>query len=218
MTSRRATLAAGAALAAWALLASPASAHIQVRPTEAAPLDPTLWTVLVPNERAQATTRVELAIPEGVAPFSYADLPGWRRELTFNKDRSVRSIVWEGRLAGEGLAQFQFLATTPEQQGEIAWKALQTYENGQVVRWIGAPDSEEPASYTTVSADVPPQNAGGEGAGPPAGVSADPAGALEGTEAADDDSNTLPLVISIAAAVTAVAALAIAIAGRRRKA
>ena len=41
--------AAVAAAAGLALVAAPAGAHVQVRPAEAAPGDPVLWTVLVPN-------------------------------------------------------------------------------------------------------------------------------------------------------------------------
>jgi uncharacterized protein YcnI len=34
---------------------------------------------------------------------------------------------------------------------EIAFKAYQTYQDGSVVEWIGAPDSEKPTSVTTVN-------------------------------------------------------------------
>jgi uncharacterized protein YcnI len=138
--------AAAAAVAALALSAAAAAAHTQVRPGEAAPLDPTLWTVLVPNEREQATTRIELQVPKGVVPFSFEDTSGWRRTLTYAPDKSIAKIVWRGRLTAQGLALFTFLATTPDREGRLAWKALQTYADGQVVSWIGAPAPSTPAT------------------------------------------------------------------------
>jgi hypothetical protein len=35
---------------------------------------------------------------------------------------------------------------------KLTFKALQTYSNGEVVRWIGAPDANEPAPQVTVTA------------------------------------------------------------------
>jgi uncharacterized protein YcnI len=205
----RVALALGAASALAAMLAAPpASGHVQVRPTEAAPLDPTLWTVLVPNERQESTRRVELAVPKDVYPFSYEATPGWKRSLKLAGDGTVRSIVWEGRLASDGLAVFTFLATTPEREGEIAWKALQEYEGGKVVRWIGVPDSEEPASYTTIGSDVPPQNAGGEGAGGTREHGGSEAAAGAANQDGDgDDGGDLAIVVAVVALALATIAL-----------
>ena len=164
MSARRllAGLAAAAALLAGA---APASAHIQVRPAQAAPADPVLWTVLVPSEQPAGTREVELAIPRGVIPFSFEDTPGWTRAETKNPDGSLRSVRWRGRTRSDGLATFRFLASTPDAEGPIEWKAIQTYRDGEVVRWIGAQDSENPASVTTITRDAPRENAGGESSG-----------------------------------------------------
>ena len=151
------------AVAAVAPHASPAGAHIQVRPAQAAPGDPVLWTVLVPSEQQAGTRQVELAVPADVLPFSYEEVAGWKRTLRMNGDGSVRSIVWRGRTSSDGLATFRFLASTPERDGQLAWKAIQTYRDGEIVRWIGSPASETPASVTRVSSAVARENAGGEG-------------------------------------------------------
>lgn len=211
--ARALRLLVSATVAAFALLivAAPAGAHVQVRPAEAAPLDPTLWTVLVPNERSASTTKVELQVPEGVFPFSYVDLPDWKRTLTLNKDKTVNTIVWEGSLAEDGLAEFQFLATTPEQEGEIAWKALQTYDDGTVARWIGDEDSEEPASVTTVSASVPPQNAGGEGNETESASPAEEPAETTMETADDSGGDDLTKVLAVLALVLAVAALGLSL-------
>jgi uncharacterized protein YcnI len=164
MSARRllAGLAAAAALLAGA---APASAHIQVRPAQAAPADPVLWTVLVPSEQPAGTREVELAIPRGVIPFSFEDTSGWTRSETKNPDGSLRSIRWRGRTRSDGLATFRFLASTPDAEGPIEWKAIQTYRDGEVVRWIGAQDSDNPASTTTITRDAARENAGGESSG-----------------------------------------------------
>jgi uncharacterized protein YcnI len=208
-------------VAAAAVLAMPAAAgaHIQVRPTEAAPLDPVLWTVLVPNEGDEETRGIELQVPEGVIPFSFNDQRGWKRTLKLNPDQSIERIVWEGRLASDGLAELSFLATTPEREGKIAWKALQIYQGNRVVRWIGDEGTDEPASFTTISADTPRQNAGGEGAEtaeqPSAAAddeTAPPAAATTATTG-DDGTDTAPIVL--AAAALAIALLALLLALRR---
>ena len=41
----------------------------------------------------------------------------------------------------------------PNQAGKaLTFKALQTYSSGEVVRWIGPPDAEEPAPQVTLTA------------------------------------------------------------------
>lgn len=186
-----------------ALAAAPAGAHVQVRPAEAAPGDPVLWTVLVPNERDVATTRVELAIPAGVLPFAYEPLPGWTRRVTKNPDQSTRSVVWTGRLEPEEVLATQFLATTPDAEGPVSWKAIQTYADGQKVRWIGGPDTEEPAAVTEITASAPRENAGGEADA----AEATPADAASQDEEGGDGVAIGALVVAVLALVVSGAAL-----------
>jgi uncharacterized protein YcnI len=161
--TRRLLSALGILALAALTLAGPALAHVQVRPTLVAPGDPVLFEVIVPGERDEPTVEVTLQVPPDVIPFSFEDAPGWERTLNEGSDGSIETITWRGELAPDGFARFSFLASTPEKEGEIVWKALQTYEGGEVVRWIGAADSDNPAAVTKVSNDAPRQNAGGEG-------------------------------------------------------
>ena len=94
------------------------------------------------------TTEVALQIPKGVLPFSYEDQPGWRRTVENAADGSVGVVRWRGRLASDGFVRFAFLAGTPEQEGELVWKAVQRYDDGEEAAWIGAPDSDNPAPVT----------------------------------------------------------------------
>jgi uncharacterized protein YcnI len=205
---RRAQLAAALAVAALALLIpATASAHIQVRPANAAPLDPTLWTVLVPSERDAGTVEVKLKIPPGVVPFSFEDRPGWKRTIQKTRDGGIDTVTWTGRTAPDGLAEFQFLATPDDRERTIEWKALQTYSDGKTVSWIGPPGSENPASTTVVSKDTPPQNAGGEG-----GAAGPTSNATETADSDDSgDSNTLPTILAGLAFLVAIVALGVAL-------
>jgi uncharacterized protein YcnI len=205
---------------AWAAAVAPAQAHIQVTPAAAAPGDPVQFELLVPGEREARTTEVSLQIPKGVLPFSFEDRPGWRRTLETAADGSVGVVRWRGRLASDGFVRFAFLAATPEQEGELAWKAVQRYDDGEEAAWIGPPDSDNPAAVTTISADAPRQNAGGEGAGASAPAAATDAAtpAAPGPAPAADDTGdgegTLGIVLGAGGLLLGAAALAVAL--RRR--
>jgi uncharacterized protein YcnI len=211
---RRALIVAGLLAAA---LAAPAGAHVQVRPALAAPGDPVLFQVIVPGERDAKTVEVTLQIPEDVLPFSWEATPGWARTIKEAPDGTVDTVTWRGELAEDGFARFSFLASTPEQEGEIAWKSLQTYDDGTIVRWIGAPDSDNPAAVTRISAGAPRENAGGEGGAaesPQPGATAAPTAAA--ATAPTDDDSPLPLILGLVAVVLAAAALAVALRGGTR--
>lgn len=208
------------ALTAAAALVAPAaaSAHIQVRPAEVAPGDPVLWTVIAPSEQEAGVRQVELQVPEGVLPFSYEDAPGWKRTVKTASDGTPESIVWRGSTAGDGMATFRFLASAPEEEGTIAWKALQTYKDGEIARWIGDEGTDSPASFTTVSADAPRENAGGEGAAK-AAASDDRGGTLASPNLAEvggEDEHTDWFARGLAIAALVVAFAGLALLSRRR--
>jgi uncharacterized protein YcnI len=199
---------------------APAQGHVQVNPTTAAPGDPVRFEFLVPNERSASTVRVSLKIPKDVLPFSFNDPPGWRRSLKKASDGSIDVVRWRGRLSSDGFTEFAFLASTPEREGSLVWKAIQDYTDGREVAWIGPPDSEEPAPVTRVIAGAPRQNAGGEGtAGATGGSDAGGTAAAAPTSGTADDDNRDWLAVALGASglVLGAAALLLVLAGRRRK-
>ncbi len=216
MTSARRRFVAAAALVTAAVTAVPAFAHVQVSPQLVAPADPVVFTLLVPNERDVPTVAVELQIPDGVLPFAFEETPGWERSERLAADQSLDVVEWTGSLPPGGFVRFSFLASTPDAPGEISWPAVQTYADGEKARWIGPPDSEEPAAVTRVSADAPRQNAGGEGNGSssPPGETA-PAAVTEASAQAgsSDDGAGWPGWIAIVSLVLAAVALAVALRG-----
>jgi hypothetical protein len=50
------------------------------------------------------------------------------------------------------------IARTPVTQGDVKWPALQRYADGHTVRWIGPPESDEPAPVVRVGEDVTPRD------------------------------------------------------------
>jgi uncharacterized protein YcnI len=198
------------ALVAAGAFPAAAQAHIQVTPSTVAPGDAAKFTVLVPGERDSETVKVELQMPRGLLPFSYEDPAGWKRSLVKAGDGSVERVVWTGSAPSDGFTEFSFLAGTPDTPGELQFKALQTYADGTVVRWIGAPDSDNPAAVVKVDASAAKQNAGGEG--PEGAAPAATATAALAAASSAGGSDTLALILGAAGLVLGLIALLVALA------
>jgi uncharacterized protein len=161
-----------AALLALALLApAAADAHVTVQPNEAPEGAYTVLDVRVPNESdTENTTKVAVQFPEGFGDVSYQAIPGWKVEVIHQKlkvpiqtddgpvTEGVKEVIFSGGELTPG--QFQDFPLSVQIPGkaaeELTYKAVQTYEN-EVVRWIGAPESEHPAPQVLV---LPPKEPG----------------------------------------------------------
>lgn len=215
-----------AALAALLVLAPVAGAHVTLQPEEVPAGGFTRLDVRVPNERDGAdTTKVEVQFPPGFLFVSTEPVPGWEAEIKMRKlDKPVEqfgekiteevdtiSFTGDGRTGAIGPGEFQDFGLSlgvPDKAGKaLTFKALQTYGNGEVVRWIGGPDSEQPAPQVQLTA------AEEEGAAAPAAEPATPA-----AETSDDDggSDTLAIIALIVGAAGLLAGLA-ALLGRRSR-
>ena len=148
----------GAMLAAFALLAvtAPASAHVRVFPdsgnttTDACGF--TKFVVRVPVEKPIATTAVRVAIPSDVIVYGTQPKTGWTVKLDMDRGR-IAAIEWSGgKLEPHEFDEFAFLAGTPRRPQTLNWDADQTYEDGSVVHWNGAPGSDTPHAQTSVVA------------------------------------------------------------------
>jgi uncharacterized protein YcnI len=213
-------LVVGAALA----LAPAASAHVTVQPDEAPAGGFVRLDVRVPNEQENAATvKVDLLLPPGFTEASYEPVPGWTAEVKTRKlpqpvqtddgpvSEEVGEIVWTANGERSGIAPGQFVdfplsVQIPDRAGDtLTFKALQTYSNGDVVRWIGPPGSDEPAPRVTVAA----------------AATGDQQAAAAPAESSSDDSSTtewLALGFGIAGLAAGLAALALVLARRRRSA
>jgi uncharacterized protein YcnI len=162
-----------AAATAVAMLAIPATAraHVTLQPNTAPAGAFTVLDVRVPTERDDASTaKVDVRFPNGFAAASYQAVPGWRVRVIKKKlttpirtddgpiTEGVDRMVWMRTSGGGGIKPGQFQnfpisVQIPGKAGDkLTFKALQTYGNGEVVRWIGAAGSDTPAPQVTVTA------------------------------------------------------------------
>jgi uncharacterized protein len=159
-----------AAVAASALAApAAAEAHVTLQPNTAVAGAFTVENVRVPNERDNApTVKVDLQLPHGFVSVSYEPKPGWSAKVATAKlakpvqtddgpiDEEVRRITLTGHGPNGKIGPGQFMdfplsVQIPGKAGDkLVFKAIQTYSNGEVVRWIGAPDSDTPAPIVSV--------------------------------------------------------------------
>ncbi|MCE9601345.1 MAG: DUF1775 domain-containing protein [Gemmatimonadetes bacterium] len=168
--SRR-TPALVAALTLAIALASPGIAfgHAVVYPKASGPGAYERYVLRVPNERATATTRVELRVPSGVRVTSFAEVPGWTLEVLTDSANRIIGAVWTGSLAPKRFVEFPFVGVNPKEAGKVSWPAFQTYAEGERVEWTGEEGSKTPVSSTTIGAVEPA--AASSGAGAPAWAS-----------------------------------------------
>jgi uncharacterized protein YcnI len=154
------------------LLPAFATAHVTLQPNEVPAGGFTRLDVRVPNEEDNAaTTKVEVQMPDGFAFVSYEPVPGWTIDVKKEKlpepiegghgsiTEQVKTITFTADNAAAGIQPGQFLdfglsAGIPDsgKEGDIlTFPAIQTYDNGTVVRWIEAPDAEKPAPVVTLT-------------------------------------------------------------------
>lgn len=224
MMRSRAMRAAVAAAAVSAALAPAADAHVTVNPPESEAESFSRFAIRVPTERPDAsTTKVTVRIPEGVFFVSFQPKPGWKRTVKMAKldqpvdlfgdevTERVDTVTWSGGTIRPGeFDEFGMSARMPEEAGkELVFPAVQTYSSGEVVRWIGPPDTEQPAPRVKLTPVAEEQQAA---ANSPA---ASPAPASSG---GDDSSDTLAIVALVAGIAGLVAGLAGLAASRRKKA
>jgi periplasmic copper chaperone A len=212
-----------------------AAAHVTIQPNAAPAGGFTRLDVRVPNERDDTgTVKVDVQMPPGFTSASYEPVPGWSVKITKRKvdepieveglelDEEIGRITWTGDPERGGIIRpgefqdFGLSVAMPDGApgSKLTFKALQAYQGGDVVRWIGPEDADEPAPTVTLTAAA---EGGGHGA-PGAAAASEPASApASSPPAGDDDGDGL----AIAALVVAVLALIAGVAGlvtRRRAA
>src|SRR5687768_18183883 len=88
--TRRRTVAAVATVASvFAVLPTLSWAHAVVFPRQSAPGAYEKYVLRVPNEKAVATTRVEIRFPAGLRVTSFADVPGWQLEIVTDSAKAI---------------------------------------------------------------------------------------------------------------------------------
>lgn len=220
----RAGVAVAAAAAAALAFPAAASAHVTVNPNTATQGGYTKVTFRVPNERDDAsTTKVEIALPtdKPIASVSLRPVQGWTTVAENGKlatpiktddgeiTEAVVKITWtaapDAAIKPHQFQEFDVSLGPLPATDQLVFKALQTYSDGEVVRWIDEPaagtEAEHPAPVLklTKKADASaPASAAG-----PAAVADDDGGDGDGTAVG---LGVAGLVLGLAALVVAVLA------------
>jgi len=241
-------IAAAGAVAASAVLvlSGPAFAHVSVQPEgEAAKGGYATVNFKVPNERDDAsTTKVEVSFPTDhpLASVMPEAVAGWTADVTTSKldkplemhgetiSQAVTKVTWTA--TGKGIAPGFFqkfplsIGALPEDTDELVFKAVQTYDNKEVVRWIeeqkeGAEEPENPAPVLALSAASEEGHHGSDASTEPtsgaADASAEHTETTEVAAASTDSSDTTARVLGVVGIVVGAAGVAYGVlAGRRR--
>ncbi|MCX4858912.1 YcnI family copper-binding membrane protein [Streptomyces canus] len=233
---------AATAVGAVIVLSSPAFAHVSVQAEgTAAKGGYAVVDFKVPNERDNAsTTKLEVNFPTDhpLASVMPEPMPGWKIEVTKSKlakplelhgeqiTEAVSKVTWTAATKDSGIPTGYFekfpvsIGALPENADELVFKAIQTYSNKEVVRWIevqedGAEEPETPAPVLALSAA---SEDGHHGSTAAEEADAKTENAAATTEAdTGDSSDTTARVLGVVGIV--VGALGVAygvLAGRRR--
>ncbi|MFK0289192.1 YcnI family protein [Streptomyces sp. NPDC090442] len=232
--ARRLPVVGGIAAGSVLLLAGPAFAHVTVQPGTAPKGGFATVDIKVPNERDNASTvKVEVALPTDhpLASVMPQPVPGWTVEVTKSKlpkpvemegekiNEAPSKITWTADGKGIEPGQFQqfplSVGQLPTDADQIAFKALQTYSDKEVVRWIeptkpGGPEPENPAPVLKLTAADAQGGDQGDGKN----------GAKGNTAAAPTStSDTTARVLAVGGIVVGIVGVAFGVlAGRRRNA
>jgi periplasmic copper chaperone A len=210
-----------AVMAGLLVLAGPASAHVTVSAPGATPGggDQQI-TFRVPVEENSDTVAITVAFPlnEPIASVDVVPVAGWTNtEKTVKLKKPIKTddgpitdavsqVTWKAE-AGHGLKPgeaglFNVLAGQLPDAHRITFKAVQTYANGDVVKWI--------------EQSAPGSNAEPEHPAPVLKLTATRHAAAAGSTSSSS-SNTVAVILSIVALVWAGIALALAVLLRRRR-
>ncbi|UQU61987.1 YcnI family protein [Couchioplanes caeruleus] len=229
---KRSGVVGGIAAACTFALAVPAAAHVTVNPNTAVQGGYAKVTFRVPNETdSAATTKVEVNLPTDTpfASVSLKPVAGWTMVAQKSKlakpieahgaqiSEAVSKITWTA--AGDAAikpGQFQefdvSLGPLPEVD-QVVFKALQTYSDGTVVRWIDEPatDGTEPEKPAPVLKLTP---AGAPGADAPAAAPGPSVAAV--ADDGDDEDGSGGTWTGVAGIVLGLAGLVLGLLAYRR--
>ncbi|MEV0480626.1 YcnI family protein [Streptomyces sp. NPDC050508] len=241
MKTSRIAAAAAVAGSAVLVLSSPAFAHVSVQPEGAAVKGGyAVVDFKVPNERDDAsTTKLEVAFPteHPLASVMPEPISGWTVKVTKSKlakpaemhgetiTEAVTKVTWTATGKGVEPGYFQKFPVSvgmlPTDADQLVFKALQTYSDKDVVRWIevqkdGEEEPENPApTLTLTSASASASGATAEDASDKAAKTETTA--ADSTSSSAGSSDTTARVLGVVGIAVGAAGVAYGVlAGRRR--
>ncbi|MFE9930375.1 YcnI family protein [Streptomyces sp. NPDC005533] len=240
MKTSRISFAAALAAGSVLVLSGTAFAHVGVQPVgDAAKGGYATLNFKVPNERDNAsTTQLEVNFPvdQPLTSVMPQDIPGWTSSVEKTKldkpltvhgkqvNEVVTKVTWSGGKIEPGKFQ-QFpvsVGKLPENADQMAFKSIQTYDNGEVVRWIeeakeGAAEPQNPAPVLKLTAAKGDDHHGDAKADEAKNAEKD-AGHGHDEAAAEHGSDTTARVLGVAGIVLGLGGVAFGVASRRRSA
>ncbi|MFB7735105.1 YcnI family protein [Streptomyces sp. NPDC056112] len=235
-------LVATAVVAGSAVLAlsAPAFAHVSVQPEgSAAKGGYAVVDFKVPNERDNAsTTKVEVNFPTDhpLASVMPQPMTGWKIDVTKSQldkplemhgkkiSEAVTKVTWTAD--GDGIKPGFFqkfpvsIGTLPEDADQLVFKAIQTYSNKEVVRWIEVPqegqaEPDNPAPVLQLTAAS--EGDGHDASAKDAATDTKPAAQTTAADTSKSGSDTTARVLGIVGILVGAAGVAYGVlAGRRR--
>jgi periplasmic copper chaperone A len=204
-----------------------ANAHVTVNPREWEAGGFARFAVRVPNERDNAdTTRVTVQLPENVVSASFQPVEGWKRTVTMERldepieeegeepiTERLATVTWSGgRIRPGEFQEFGISFQVPEDAVGQALKfpSIQRYSNGEVVRWIGPEDADEPAPVSEV---LPAAEEEGEAAATPTPEATPASEAASSDDDATDRAN-LALGVGVVGLLAGLGALGLTLVRR----
>lgn len=200
------------------LLPASALAHVSIHPNTVPTGAFATLEFRVPNEMENSNTvKLAVQLPPGFIDATPEYMPGWSSKVKLAKlakpvktddglqTEQVSEIIWtgsgsQGKIPPGDFLNFPISVSMPGKAGQVlTFKALQYYDNGQVVRWIGPPSSDSPAPTVDITAagGVIEDVAGGEAG--PAGKG--PTGTASATESSSGGSNGASKGLAITALI-----------------
>jgi len=212
-----------------ALMAGPAFAHISITPDGDVSNEGLVVAILkVPNEETDAgTTKIALVFPAtpGLTTAQPQLIDGWTFNVEKDAAGNVTQVVWTGGpLTGENEVELPLtIGTIPDGTETIDFKAVQTYDNGEEVRWIeptpaGGEEPEHPAPVLTVSGVAPEEHS--ETTTDSGGVTAtadDHTATTTSEEHSEDEGMSTGVIIAIVIGVVLVLAVLAWVLSRSRR-
>ncbi|MEV6582183.1 YcnI family protein [Streptomyces sp. NPDC051582] len=232
MKTSRVSFAAALAAGTVLVLSGTAFAHVSVQSADAAKGGYATINFKVPNERDNAsTTQLEVNFPvdQPLTSVMPQDIPGWTVTIEKSKldkpltvhgkqvNEAVTKVTWSGGKIEPGKFQ-QFpvsVGKLPDNADQMVFKAIQTYDNNEVVRWIeetkaGAAEPQNPAPVLKLAAAKVADDHHDDKS---AAATKDDKGH---DEAAKSTSDTTARALGVAGIVVGLGGVAFGVASRRR--
>ncbi|GCD98261.1 YcnI family copper-binding membrane protein [Embleya hyalina] len=207
-TRRRLSVIAASAGAGVLLFAGSAAAHVTVQPGTADQGSYAKVAFRVPNERDDAgTTKLEVTLPadKPLTSVQTRAMPGWKAEVEKTKlttpidnhgkplTEVVSKITWTAdagtRVNPGTFEDFEVsMGKLPTDTDKLVFKAVQTYDSGEVVRWIdlAGADGKEP-QYPAPVLKLTPKAGASAPSAPAAAAATKPADGKASVAAVADD-------------------------------